>query len=51
MWFSVLLDVHMMNQAMDNILDEMKNGWAFDGKVPSWASFRLPGAGDDFGVW
>ena len=44
-----MLDVHI--QAMDNILDEMKNGWAFDGKVPSWASFRLPGAGDDFGVW
>ena len=36
---------------MDNILSEMKNGWAFDGKVPSWASFRLPAAGDDFGVW
>ena len=36
---------------MDNILDEMTNGWAFDGKVPSWASFRLPGAGEDFGVW
>ena len=36
---------------MDNILNERNNGWAFAGKVPSWASFRLPGTGDHFGVW
>ena len=31
---------------MDDILDTKNNGWAFEGILPSWALFVLPGAGD-----